>query len=211
MATAVDVLESVLTDEPAVIERLGPESNGLLMSVEEFRAIEDVDELFRYELIHGVVVVSPPPGESERGPSSILDFMLRTYGNTHPSGAAFSETLFEQELETSAGIRRADRVIWCGLGRHPDPGSDIPAIVVEFVSDSSRDRRRGYEENRKEYAAIGVREYWIIDRFRRTMTVCHGTDRPAIVREADTFTTPLLPGFELPLLKLLEVADRWKK
>jgi Uma2 family endonuclease len=181
------------------------------MSVEEFQAIEDVDELFRYELIHGVVVVSPPAAEGERGPNGVMEFLLRSYEATHPAGSAFNETLFEQELRTSAGIRRADRVIWCGLGRHPILGKDIPSIVVEFVSDSSRDRRRDYEEKRKEYAAIGVKEYWIIDRFRRTMTVCCGVDKPLIVREGDTFTTALLPGFELPLGRLLAVADRWKK
>jgi hypothetical protein len=30
-----------------------------------------------------------------------------------------------------------------------------------------------------------------------------------IVTEQETYQTPLLPGFELPLLRLLAVADRW--
>lgn len=210
MATTLDDLESVLKGESAAIARLGPESNGLLLSVDEFRAIADVDARFRYELIHGVVVVSPPPSEGERDPNGELDFMLRIYGRSDPRGAALDATLFEQQLETSAGLRRADRVIWCGLGRRPDPIKDVPAIVVEFVSDSTRDRRRDYEEKRREYAAIGVKEYWIIDRFRRTMTVCRGTEMPLILRESETFTTHLLPGFELPLARLMEVADRWQ-
>lgn len=211
MATALDDPESVLDSELDEIERLGPESNGLLMTAREFRAIDDVDERFRYELIHGVVIVSPSPAEGERDPNGELDFMLRLYRLNDPSGATLNSTLFEQEIETATGIRRADRVIWCGLGRQPDPRSDVPAIIVEFVSESTRDRRRDYQVKRVEYAEIGVKEYWIFDRFRRTLTVCRGPEKPLVVREAATYTTPLLPGFELPLRPLMEAADRWMK
>jgi Uma2 family endonuclease len=57
---------------------------------------------------------------------------------------------------------------------------------------------------------IGVKEYWIIDRFRRRLTVVRGGTDPAteiVITEQDTYTTPLLPGFELPLAQLLAVAD----
>jgi len=57
------------------------------------------------------------------------------------------------------------------LGRHPNVETDIPAILVEFVSKRKRYRVRDYEEKRREYQAIGVREYWVVDWFGRTMTV----------------------------------------
>jgi Uma2 family endonuclease len=211
MSTVLEAAESVLDIEPVELTRLGPELNGTLMTAEEFRAIDECEPGYRYELIHGVLIVSPPPDAGERGPSDHLGFLLRLYRQTHPQGASLDATLFEQELETSAGIRRADRVIWAGLGRQPDPSTDVPAIVVEFVSDTSRDRRRDYEEKREEYAAIGVREYWIIDRFRRTLTVCSGSAKPQIFRATDVYSTPLLPGFELPLKQLLDIADGWSK
>ena len=53
--------------------RLGRHSNGMLMTPEEFDAATDFDELYSYELIHGVLIVSPPPGESERDPNGELD------------------------------------------------------------------------------------------------------------------------------------------
>ena len=102
----------------------------------------------------------------------------------------------------------ADRVIWTGLGRTPKYDADVPTIAIEFVSDSSRDRKRDYLEKREEYAEIGVREYWVIDRFQRTMTVFLATESEHIVHEHQTYTTDLLPGFELPLQQLLEIADR---
>lgn len=209
-------MSSILTDTASEtvfnappLRRLGPESNGLSMTPEEFNAVDDCDERYRYELVHGVVIVSPPPAEGERGPNGRLDQWLWNYHDDHAEGGALDDTLTEQEFETPSGVRRADRVIWCGLGRQPKPKSDVPAIVVEFVASRARDRKRDYVEKRDEYAAIGVKEYWVVDRFRRTMTVCRGTEDRLIVKEQETYQTDLLPGFELPLADLLAVADRW--
>ena len=103
-------------------------------------------------------------------------------------------------------------MIWLGLGRVPNLQTDIPTIVAEFVSKRKRDRVRDYEEKRREYATIGVREYWVIDRFARTMTVFKneaGTWSEVVVNAEETYETPLLPGFALPLGRLLKVADKW--
>jgi Uma2 family endonuclease len=191
------------------VTRLGPESAGLVLSRDEFLAIDDYDELYRYELIHGVVVVSPFAGPGERGPNGILEHWLWTYHERDPKRSTLDDTLSEQELDTGECIRRADRVIWAGLGRQPAATKDVPAIVVEFVSMSSRDRKRDYEEKRAEYAAIGVAEYWIIDRFRRTLTVCRGNEVTRVLTENEEYEPPLLPGFQLTLGELLQVADRW--
>ena len=83
----------------------------------------------------------------------------------------------------------------------------MPSIVVEFVSVGKRNRARDYEAKRDEYLAAGVLEYWVIDRFRRQMTVFRHDGSRAGVAESETFRTPLLPGFELPLSRLLAEAD----
>lgn len=199
--------ESVLDAAPEF--ELSEASHGTRMTLEEFRSIESFDENFRYELIHGVCLVSPYPGPGERHPNGILEYWLWLYRDTHPQGKSLDLTLSEQELVTTHGVRRADRVIWCGLGRLPAIDRDPPTIIVEFVSKTRRDRRRDYDQKRDEYAALGTAEYWIIDRFRRTLTVCLGTATPRIVRESETYTTDRLPGFELPLGKLLAIADRF--
>jgi Uma2 family endonuclease len=99
-----------------------------------------------------------------------------------------------------------------GLGRVPNRGRDLPAIAVEFVLAARRDRQRDYVEKRREYMEAGIAEYWIIDRFRRTLTVVRnqpGGPQETVVRENETYQPPLLPGFELPLAHLLAVADSW--
>jgi Uma2 family endonuclease len=187
-------------------------SNGMLMTPEEFDAVTDYDEQYVYELIHGVVIVVPAPGEAKRDPNDELGFWLRLHEFNRAEESLLDKTLPEQYLPVPNGRRRADRVIWTGLGRVPVLDRDIPSIVIEFVSNRERDRTRDYEEKRREYLALGVREYWIIDRFDRRMTVFRNDPAgPAevVVKADETYRTPLLPGFGLPLAKLLKVADDW--
>ena len=196
--------------------RLGLASAGLLMTPEEFDAVTDYDDRYSYELINGVLVVTPIPSEAESDPNEELGVMLRNYQANHPQGAVIDLTLPERYVRVAGSRRRADRVIWVGLGRIPDTAQDVPSIVVEFVSRARRDRERDYEQKRRQYLDLGVQEYWIIDRFQRTMSVFRrdppvtGPEAVVTVTEAETYRTDLLPGFELPLARLLIVADKWR-
>jgi Uma2 family endonuclease len=188
----------------------GPASAGTLMTPREFDRADFV-EGYRYELVHGVLIVSPSPLENERDPNEELGYLLRVYRDSHAEGKALDATLSEHTIRTKANRRRADRVIWAGLGRLPRR-KDTPTIIVEFVSAGKRERTRDYEEKRDEYLEMGVKEYWIFDRFRRTLTVYamrEGKARKQVIREKQTYTTELLPGFELPLARLFALADRW--
>lgn len=189
---------------------LGPWANGMLMTPEEFDTVAEWDPDYRYELVNGVLIVSPPADIGERGPSDLLGGLLLIYKMMHPQGYHLDATVFEETVATAMGRRRMDRAIWTGLGRKPRTMEDIPSIAVEFVSDSSRDRKRDYIHKRREYEEIGVREYWVIDRFRRQMTVFRGPDTQ-IVPETEIYRTDLLPGFELDLAKLFAEADSWTR
>jgi Uma2 family endonuclease len=184
------------------------------MSVDEFDAIpfEDRDASYRYELIDGVLVVSPTASIEERDPNGELDYLLRRYRDEHPQGAALDATVMEHELKIGDQRRRADRAIWTGLGRLPDPEVDFPSILVEFVSPGRVAWLRDYEQKRREYLGAGAVEYWVIDRFRRLMTVHRATASgfsEQVVPADGTYQTDRLPGFELPLARLLELSDRW--
>lgn len=191
---------------------VGLGSAGIRLTPEEFDRLDRSDDRFRYELIHGVLVVSRMPSIAETDPNEELGYLLRMYRDQHPQGSILNATVPERYVYLPDSRRRADRLIWAGLGRLPDIERDVPTIVVEFVSRGKRDWIRDYEGKRGEYLALGVAEYWIIDRFRRTMTVHRrpGAEPAEQVLSADAvFRTPLLPGFELPLGRLLAVADRW--
>lgn len=190
---------------------LRPDSAGIRLTPREFDGA-DFEEGWRYELINGVLVVSPTPLELERDPNEELGHWLRLYQQTHPKGKCLDKTLPEHTVRTGKNRRRADRVIWIGLGRPPTK-KDAPSVVGEFVSAGRRDRYRDYVEKRDEYLAIGVDEYWVFDRFQRTMTVFARRGArisKRVFAETETYTTPLLPGFELPLRKLFALVDDWQ-
>jgi Uma2 family endonuclease len=190
---------------------LGLESAGVRMTPEEFDAIEDYDENYRYELVNGVLVVSAIPLAEETGPNELLGYWLLDYKYEHPHGGALDDTLPQQYVPTRTGRRLADRLIWTGLGRLPNVRQDLATIAVEFVSAGRRNRQRDYVDKRWEYMETGITEYWIIDRVQRTLTVI--LNRPEgvqelVIAENGTYQSPLLPGFELPLAKLLAAADQ---
>jgi Uma2 family endonuclease len=191
-------------------EVFGPASNGILMTPKEFDNAQ-FDENWDYELINGVLIVSPIPLMNENDPNEELSHLLRNYRDNHPQGAALDHTAGERRIKTGRNRRKADRVIWAGLGRLPRRG-EHPTIIVEFVSSRKQDRQRDYEAKRNDYQRIKVREYWIIDRFQHTMTVharANGKYRTQVLHKNDVYRTELLPGFELPLARLFALADRW--
>lgn len=190
--------------------RIGPELAGTYMEPEEFDSAEKWDEAYRYELINGVLIVAPPPGEGERGPNDLLGYLLRVYQEQHPQGSALNYTVSEHTVAVGEHRRRVDRVIWAGLGQVPDLRRDTPTIMIELVSSRRRDRIRDYDVKRQAYGALGAAEYWIIDRFRRTMTVVRysdGTSTTIVVEEGESYTTAMLPGFELAVQRLFAEAD----
>jgi Uma2 family endonuclease len=190
--------------------KLGPHSNGLLLTPWEFDAA-DFEPGWRYELVNGVLTVNPPPSLKERDPNEELGRWLRNYQESHRQGGALDFTVSEQTVHIGPHRRRVDRAIWAGLGRLPSE-DETPAITVEFVSEGRRSRQRDYVVKRDEYRSAGVREYWVIDRFERRMTVYRfrrGKTTTKTVSEEQTYTTPLLPEFTVPLASLLQLMDRW--
>ncbi len=193
---------------------LGRRSAGLLMTPREFDAVKDYDENYRYELIHGVVVVHPIPLPEETSPNELLGYYLLHYRHQYPQGAALDHTLPQQYVRTKTGRRLADRLLWTGLGRLPDPQRDPASIGIEFVSAGRRSHQRDYVDKKQEYREAGLKECWIIDRFTRTMTVVIYRGKKVqekIIRADEIYQTPLLPGFQVPLAQILEAADQMAK
>src|SRR5262245_46401944 len=114
----------------------------MLMTPEEFDQVEDYDEDYQYELVHGVLVVNPLPLPQETGPNELLGHLLYSYQEQFPG--CLDDTLPQQYVRTRTGRRIADRLVWTGLGRLADPREDTPTIAVEFVSAGKRNRKRDY-------------------------------------------------------------------
>ncbi len=199
-------MSATIVDED-IIPMLGPGAAGTRLTAKEFDQAEFV-EGWRYELIEGVLVVNPAPLPQERGPNERLGHWLLQYQEFHPQGKSLTDTLPEHDIQVKDQRRRADRAIWIGLS-HPLDYTQTPTIAVEFVSKGKRNWLRDYEQKRNEYAEIGIEEYWVINRFKRTLTVFAAGQSEKLLEEQAIYQTPLLPGFELSLAKLLAVVDRY--
>ena len=90
--------------------------------------------------------------------------------------------VFASELKLVVAKRRgrkADVVVYLP-GRNPEPRGGVrvaPDILIEVVTPTPRDERRDRVEKMSDYAAFGVRGYWLVDPTLGTLEVFElGTD-----------------------------------
>jgi Uma2 family endonuclease len=93
------------------------------------------------------------------------------------------------------------------LPRRTDSVSrEPPSVAIEVLSRSPRDERRDRIEKRADYAAFGVRYYWLLDPEARTLEVFElGDDRRYIVALSVAAGSTAVPGCEGLVLDLDEL------
>jgi Uma2 family endonuclease len=161
----------------------------------------------RYEIIDGDLLVTPSPMKAHQRVLGNFYWWVRSYLEEAPIGevffAPFDVVLSDIDIVEPdllfVSNARLDR-----LTRKNAQGA--PDLVVEVLSESTR--RTDAVRKRKLYERVDVLEYWIVDTELETVKVYRKADgrfdRPIeLSSEAgDTLTTPLLPGFAVPLAKL---------
>jgi Uma2 family endonuclease len=162
------------------------------------------------EFINGEIIMHSPARHSHNHVSSLVNRILGTYVSSHSLGfllyekvlCGFSRNDYEPDLvwfgPEKAATLKADTVVY-----------PIPDLIIEIVSPSTEARDRGVKF--EDYAAHGVKEYWIIDADARTIEqfllpeggevyqlaekLAHGDIKPAS-----------FPGLAIPLAALFEDA-----
>ncbi len=192
--------------------KLSPADDGRRMSLEDFEHAESEDGRC-FELSRGVITFMDVPNRPHFCQVDALRRHIFGYDYNHPGRicrvlGALECKLLADEFESE---RHPDLAIY--LTQEPERDDSgiwrvwIPEIVVEIVSLGSG--LRDYEEKREEYLAIGIKEYWIFDFDKQEMHALRrwgGQWREKVLRPGDTYTTRLLPGFELPVSAVLEAA-----
>ena len=159
----------------------------------------------RYEIIDGELYVTRAPHARHQGAAGNLHIRL---------GSWSEETGLGITLEAPGVIfTPTDAVIpdlvWMSRERF-DSGLDdaghlivAPEIVVEILSAGETNARRDKETKLKLYSRYGVREYWIVSWQQKTLEVYRRTDAQlqlaSTLLVGDVLTSPLLPGFSLPI------------
>jgi Uma2 family endonuclease len=194
----------------ATVLKIGPVDHGRPMTLEEFHA-SDYEEGYQYELIDGRLYVSPeanaPQGLVEKWILGKLD----RYSEQRPHVINFVFNKARIFVPGRPGITNPepDLAAYHDFPLHL-PWRDIrwqdvnPLLVVEVLSldDPYKDLVRNLEL----YLQVpSIKEYWILDTRddpdQPIMVVHrrHGKKwrRPIEVAYGETYTTKVLPGFEL--------------
>ena len=182
---------------------MGPDDNGRRMSLAEFDGI-DGQEGYLYESNKGIVEVTDTPHRRHFVQQMAIRNQLVIYqeqhaGIIHAIGTPDSTKVL---IETEQSERHPDIAVYTTAMPDVDEiwSIRVPTIAVEIVSQSSA--KRDYEDKPGEYLAFGISEYWIVDEFKKQMTVLsryRGIWKDKIVKPAHKYTTRHLPGISLDL------------
>ena len=161
----------------------------------------------RYEIIDGELFVTPSPNFLHQIVVTHLTHFLHSFLDDHPLGrviVAPFDVVFSQFDVVEPDILYISKARSSVLTNKNVQGS--PDLVVEVLSKSTA--KIDQTTKLKLYARFAVEEYWIIDPegpsaevYRRAKESLDLAKKLAV---KDSITSPLFPGFNLPLKKLVE-------
>jgi len=159
------------------------------------------DDGKRREIIGGDLYVTPSPLTPHQRTLLELAFAFRAFLQEHPFGEVLIAPL--DVICTEHDVLEPDLLFV--LNEQKDILQDwvrgAPDLVVEVFSLNTETRDRGIKL--KAYGRFGVAEYWIVDPAAHTVEVYRPS--PQGLQLAETcasdaaLTTPLLPGFAVPV------------
>lgn len=185
--------------------QLGRADEGLRLSRRAF-AEADFEEPWRYERVNGRLAVMAPSGDEHV--DAVRSFLIKLifYEAAHSDRVA--KVVPEAWIAVEGGTDRiADLAVYLRStsARRKIPAA-VPELVFEITSQGYKNLRRDYEEKRDDYRRAGVREYVIVDRFDRRVTIFRRARTrivEVVLTPEETYTTPLLPGLEIPLTGII--------
>lgn len=139
-----------------------------LYTVEEFELM-DKDEHLTYELIDGVVMMSPRPALKHQLVSANLHDALGAIVKKHGCHMLSEIELFldDNYIVPDISIICDEITNFIDSTRYKQP----PLIVMEIVSPSSTSR--DYMLKRLKYQQLGIQEYWIVSPDDKCVWVIH--------------------------------------
>ena len=148
----------------SISTRLTVADLGRRMSLAEFDRAETDDGLL-LELSRGIVTMVEVPNVRHFLQVDAIRRQLYAYRAAHPErissiGIGADCKILIEELQSE---RHPDLLVYTSAPPAEETWSlsDLPDLVVEVVSESSRDR--DYREKPEEYFRFGVKEYWIVN------------------------------------------------
>jgi len=126
------------------------------------------DDGNKYELVDGELFVTPAPSPAHEALAGELIWILLPYVKAQELG----RLVFPRSVVRREGSEvEPDLMVRPVTPTRPTTWAEMPtpSLVVEILSRTTR--RRDNEQKRAFYLRIGVAEYWIVDRFDRTIRI----------------------------------------
>ena len=172
------------------------------LTYEDYASLPD-DE--RYELIDGELIPMPSPSVFHQLLIFSIGVPLREFVRRLSLGEVIPAPI--DVVLSATDVVQPDIIFISNARSHIIAEANIrgaPDLAIEIISPSTQRRDRIVKRNL--YARHGVREYWLIDPYGKTVTVlilgANGYDTYAVFGEDDTLTSPTLPDFALNLSDL---------
>ena len=153
--------------------------------------VDDLDKFpddgNRYELLDGMLLVTPAPSAAHQIIASRLQFRLSAAvvasGHAHVVGPGAIVVRPRTQLEPDILVypaRFPAKLDWYQITEH--------WLAVEVLSRSSRMYDREFK--RDAYFALGVQQVWLVDRWEKTVEVCKRRGSGQLVRDLVRWRAP---------------------
>jgi Uma2 family endonuclease len=164
------------------------------MTYEEFMALPYI-EGEHYQLIEGELVVTGGRTPWHQLVLGNVLFALATYFRARGGGEVWISPLDvvlsrENVIHPDLFVIRSERASII----QPENVQGAPDIAIEVLWEDTR--HRDTVVKRRLYDRYGVSEYWMVDPDDASVTIIRDGKETIL---SDTITTPLLPGFAMPL------------
>jgi len=195
--------QTAATILPAETGEFPPQGN---WTYEDYRRLPDDGR--RYEVIRGVLYVSPAPSWKHQAGLRNLSFLVGRFLEEHPIGTYAFAPL---DVTLPGGVAtpvQPDLIFLVNERRHliqEDGVNGAPDLIAEILSPSNRHVDRGTKL--EAYAEAGVREYWLADPIERVIEVWVlrkvAYQLLGAFRSGEHVRSEVLPGFEPPVDRIL--------
>lgn len=177
----------------------------LRLTYEDFCHLPDDGK--RYEIINGELFVTPSPRRAHQEVVTNLTYYLTQYAKDKGAGKVYVapfDVVFSRFDVVEPDVLFISNERLSVLTEKNVQGA--PDLVVEVLSETTAERDR--TAKLKLYARAGVAEYWIVDPEGPSAEIYRrdprGFNLAVGLGSNEALTSPLFPGFSLPLAKLIE-------